>query len=51
MARELDATLDHGEATPASSCIGESGSVSFLAQVIQPIYDTLSKVSNSFHIM
>ncbi|KAK9066428.1 hypothetical protein SSX86_013750 [Deinandra increscens subsp. villosa] len=43
MARELDATLDHGEASPAPSCIGESNTVSFLAQVIQPIYNTLSK--------
>lgn len=43
MARELDAILDHGEASPANSCVGESDTVSFLAQVIQPIYDTLSK--------
>ncbi|XP_076929040.1 callose synthase 10-like isoform X1 [Bidens hawaiensis] len=43
MARELDATLDHGEAHPAASCIGESNKVSFLDQVIQPIYNTLSK--------
>ncbi|XP_076901976.1 callose synthase 10-like [Bidens hawaiensis] len=43
MARELDATLDHGEAHPAGSCIGESNKVSFLDQVIQPIYNTLSK--------
>nr|XP_043615272.1 callose synthase 10 isoform X2 [Erigeron canadensis] len=43
MARELDATLDHGEASPAASCIDESGSVSFLTKVIQPIYNTLSK--------
>ncbi|XP_071712426.1 callose synthase 10 [Rutidosis leptorrhynchoides] len=44
MARELDATLDHGEASPAASCIiSESGSVSFLSQVIQPIYNTLSQ--------
>nr|GEV05479.1 callose synthase 10 [Tanacetum cinerariifolium] len=43
MARELDATLDSGEARPAASCVGEDNSVSFLAHVIQPIYDTLSK--------
>lgn len=49
MARELDATLDSGEASPAASCVGEDNSVSFLAHVIQPIYDALSKVSESFH--
>ncbi|KAK1433883.1 hypothetical protein QVD17_10801 [Tagetes erecta] len=43
MARELDATLDHGEAHPAGSCVGESNTVSFLSQVIQPIYNALSK--------
>lgn len=43
MSRELDAILDRGEASPAKSCVGESNTVSFLAQVIQPIYDTLSK--------
>ncbi|MFS7971643.1 putative 1,3-beta-glucan synthase [Helianthus anomalus] len=43
MARELDACLDHGEAHPAGSCVGENNTVSFLTQVIQPIYDTLSK--------
>ncbi|PIN24305.1 1,3-beta-glucan synthase/callose synthase catalytic subunit [Handroanthus impetiginosus] len=42
MARELDAILDHGEATPAPSCITESGSVSFLEQIICPIYEALS---------
>lgn len=50
MARELDATLDHGEAHPAGSCIGESNKVSFLDQVIQPIYNTLSEVSESLYI-
>nr|KAJ0213847.1 hypothetical protein LSAT_V11C400188290 [Lactuca sativa] len=43
MARELDAILDHGQASPAQSCICEDNSVSFLTQVIQPIYNTLSK--------
>ncbi|KAI3499518.1 hypothetical protein L1887_35319 [Cichorium endivia] len=43
MARELDATLDHGEADHAQSCKCDDNSVSFLAKVIQPIYDTLSK--------
>ncbi|KAI3454955.1 hypothetical protein Pfo_011618 [Paulownia fortunei] len=41
MARELDAILDHGEATHAASCISENGSVSFLDQIICPIYETL----------
>ncbi|KAK2968255.1 hypothetical protein RJ640_030305 [Escallonia rubra] len=42
MARELDAILDHGEADPAASCICEDGSVSFLEQIIQPIYNTMA---------
>ncbi|KAK4479931.1 hypothetical protein RD792_012983 [Penstemon davidsonii] len=42
MARELDAILDHGEATHAASCISENGSVSFLEQIICPIYETLA---------
>lgn len=47
MAKELDAILDHGEANPASSCRTESGSVSFLEQIIHPIYETLAAVSGS----
>lgn len=47
MARELDAILDHGEAYPAASCTGENGSVSFLEQIICPIYETMTKVSKS----
>ncbi|XP_017251756.1 callose synthase 10 isoform X2 [Daucus carota subsp. sativus] len=43
MARELDAILDHGEASPAASCIGEDNSVSYLQQVISPIYKVISK--------
>ncbi|KAG8379394.1 hypothetical protein BUALT_Bualt07G0084000 [Buddleja alternifolia] len=43
MARELDAILDHGEATHAASCTSENGSVSFLEQIICPIYETMSK--------
>ncbi|CAI9283711.1 unnamed protein product [Lactuca saligna] len=35
--------LDHGQASPAQSFICEDNSVSFLAHVIQPIYNTLSK--------
>lgn len=45
MARELDAILDHGEASPAASCVGENQSVSFLEQIIRPIYDTIVAVS------
>jgi callose synthase len=45
MAKELDAILDHGEANRAASCITESGSVSFLEQIILPIYETLKAVS------
>ncbi|KAK6924727.1 1,3-beta-glucan synthase subunit FKS1-like, domain-1, partial [Dillenia turbinata] len=43
MAKELDHVLDHGEARPAVSCRTESGSVSFLEQVIHPIYQTIAK--------
>ncbi|XP_028116346.1 callose synthase 10 isoform X1 [Camellia sinensis] len=43
MARELDAILDHGEATPVASCMGENDSVSFLEQIICPIYGTVAK--------
>ncbi|XP_057479619.1 callose synthase 10 [Actinidia eriantha] len=42
MARELDAILDSGEATPAASCIGENDSVSFLERIICPMYGTLA---------
>ncbi|XP_034926151.1 callose synthase 10 [Populus alba] len=42
MAKELDAILDHGEANRAASCITESGSVSFLEQIICPIYQTIA---------
>lgn len=45
MARELDAILDHGEANHAASCITADGSVSFLEQIICPIYETMEKVS------
>ncbi|VFQ97396.1 unnamed protein product [Cuscuta campestris] len=43
MARELDAALDHGEANPAANYIGENGSVSFLEQIIFPIYESMEK--------
>jgi len=47
MAKELDAILDHGEANHAASCITESGSVSFLEQIICPIYQTIAAVSGT----
>nr|KAJ0190211.1 hypothetical protein LSAT_V11C800454160 [Lactuca sativa] len=43
MAREFNAILDHGQASSTHSFICEDNSVSFLAHVIQPIYNTLSK--------
>ncbi|KAF8390568.1 hypothetical protein HHK36_025095 [Tetracentron sinense] len=42
MAKELDAILDHGEAKPAASCMSENGSVSFLDQIVCPIYETMA---------
>ncbi|XP_054805472.1 callose synthase 10 isoform X2 [Prosopis cineraria] len=47
MAKELDAILDHGEASPAVSCTS-SGSVSFLEQIICPMYEImLAEASNN----
>lgn len=43
MAKELDAILDHGEAYVADSCKTGRGSVSFLEQVIHPVYKTMAK--------
>lgn len=48
MAKELDAILDHGEAYHAASCTTDSGSVSFLSQIICPIYDIMARVSEPF---
>lgn len=48
MAKELDFILDHQEANPAASCIGENGSVSFLDQIICPIYETMAAVCYLF---
>lgn len=48
MAKELDAILDHGEAQPAVSCTDDNGSVSYLDQIICPIYETMAAVSASF---
>ncbi|KAF3437237.1 hypothetical protein FNV43_RR19990 [Rhamnella rubrinervis] len=42
MAKELDAILDHGEADPAASCKTDTGSVSYLEQIICPIYETIA---------
>uniref|UniRef100_A0A7N0RAG3 1,3-beta-glucan synthase n=1 Tax=Kalanchoe fedtschenkoi TaxID=63787 RepID=A0A7N0RAG3_KALFE len=43
MAKELDATLDHGEANPIQSYLRQDGSASFLDKVILPIYRTMAK--------
>ncbi|GAB4860529.1 Callose synthase 10 [Ancistrocladus abbreviatus] len=43
MAKELDEVLDHGEAIHAESCKKEDGSISFLDQIIYPIYYTMDK--------
>ncbi|KAK9926727.1 hypothetical protein M0R45_023940 [Rubus argutus] len=52
MAKELDAILDHGEANPAASCVTENGPVSFLEQIVCPIYETLAAVSGyPFHFL
>ncbi|KAF3436800.1 hypothetical protein FNV43_RR19553 [Rhamnella rubrinervis] len=40
--KELDAILDHGEADPAASCKTDTGSVSYLEQIICPIYETIA---------
>ncbi|KAI4303806.1 hypothetical protein MLD38_039399 [Melastoma candidum] len=42
MAKELDATLDHGEANISANCTTETGSASFLVQIILPIYEILA---------
>lgn len=49
MAKELDAILDHGEATHAASCLTEDGHASFLVQVISPIYETMAAVSSELY--
>lgn len=45
MAKDLDAILDRGEAEPVPSCKTEAGSVSYLKQIICPIYETMKAVS------
>ncbi|KAI3882841.1 hypothetical protein MKW92_016922 [Papaver armeniacum] len=47
MAKELNVILDHGEVQPAVSCSGDSGSVSYLEQVVSPIYETMVKTTKS----
>ncbi|KAJ6805753.1 callose synthase 10-like [Iris pallida] len=42
MAKELDAILDQPEAVQARSCTDSNGVVSYLQQIITPIYDTMS---------
>ncbi|KAA8540725.1 hypothetical protein F0562_024356 [Nyssa sinensis] len=42
MGKELDAILDHEEAYRAASCIIGENSVSFLQQIICPIYETMA---------
>ncbi|TQD79030.1 hypothetical protein C1H46_035416 [Malus baccata] len=51
MARELDAMLDHGEAYPAASCRTERGSVSFLEQIVLPIYEPLDVMARELDAM
>lgn len=51
MAKELDAILDQPEAITAESCISSDGAVSYLEEIITPIYDTMAAVcSSSIHI-
>ena len=45
MPKEFDAILNQSEAQPASSCLKEDGSISFLDQIILPIYTTMEAVS------
>ncbi|XP_058086685.1 callose synthase 10 isoform X2 [Magnolia sinica] len=43
MAKDLDVILDQSEAVPPKSCKGESGSISYLQEIIFPIYETMEK--------
>lgn len=43
MAKELDAILDSSEASTAFSCTS-NGSVSYLKEIISPIYKTMAAV-------
>jgi len=44
MAKELDAILDQPEAIPAKSCTNNDGDVTYLQEIITPIYDTMAAV-------
>lgn len=48
MAEELEEKIDSQEAIPATSCICEDGSVSYLKNIIYPIYDTMKAVCDNF---
>jgi hypothetical protein len=48
MAEELEAIIDSQEAIPATSCICEDGSVSYLKNIISPIYETMRAVCDIF---
>lgn len=47
MAKELDAILDQPEAASAKSCTSSDGIVSYLQEIITPIYETMAAVSSS----
>lgn len=46
MAKDLDAILDSQNAVPPKSFICADGSVSYLKQVIFPIYETMAAVGS-----
>lgn len=50
MAREMDEILRQQIAQPANSCNSENG-VSFLDQVIIPLYDVMAAVRLSDHLL
>lgn len=45
MAREMEEILRQQTAQPANSCVSENG-VSFLDQVISPLYEVIAAVSS-----
>lgn len=47
MGRELEEALRRQVAEPANSCLSESG-VSFMDQVIRPLYDVIAAVCQAF---
>ncbi|KAL4178545.1 hypothetical protein AMTRI_Chr13g115600 [Amborella trichopoda] len=42
LAKDLDVILNQPEAQPAMSCTSEDGKVSFLKEIVIPIYDTMA---------